>query len=552
MITLFTPKLMSDRPNGYPTRRPPIVVTKDGFYLEYPYRFEVEPPSVPDRPGHDVLVGPHFLMTSWYTAQNPGHNLSHLLRAVAEYETQCPTAKIVVDSASYKRCKLTQELMRFYGWEDRIVSVAPDTVVSFENLVVPPNFFDSFHTTECLPYVDLFIQRIKIQKPPTPPPPRLKVVVCKLPHHTCMASTGYLHTNARRSFEKEGWTVIDVEKKPLVEIVWILHHCTHIYFGTGAVNYAHRRFVSPKAKMGFLFAAPARNYHFENEPRTRRMYFANIDEKEGCTTRAEVMYAIKAMDERPDYNGYPSQRATAKLFHIPFRCRNPPEFIRHADTSRMRHKCLMFNLQQENELLIQLSLTAPKNAIVMDVGAFNGNTTIPWALGLKKKGRDDIRVIAVEPSEHQASKITKDAAGLNVKVVQAVASEKTGKATGVGPVKGPAQMYQTGIEGTIESRPVDTIVSDPVYLLKIDVEGMEMSVLRGAQRTIKDVKYVYIEMWADQHHAFRRGVRSEPTRNILLLLRGAGFVPLQRVEKNVLFAKADDPAVRWPEDIIIT
>ena len=50
-------------------------------------------------------------------------------------------------------------------------------------------------------------------------------------------------------------------------------------------------------------------------------------------------------------------------------------------------------------------------------------------------------------------------------------------------------------DGEIDVNTLDSMVSGPVDLLKIDVEGMEMSVLAGAERLIRQSRpLIYIEI----------------------------------------------------------
>jgi FkbM family methyltransferase len=51
------------------------------------------------------------------------------------------------------------------------------------------------------------------------------------------------------------------------------------------------------------------------------------------------------------------------------------------------------------------------------------------------------------------------------------------------------------VRGTMSLRPLDDLFSEDVHLLKLDVEGFEESVLKGAQRLLssKRVKYLITE-----------------------------------------------------------
>jgi FkbM family methyltransferase len=76
----------------------------------------------------------------------------------------------------------------------------------------------------------------------------------------------------------------------------------------------------------------------------------------------------------------------------------------------------------------------------------------------------------------------------------------------------------------VEMRPLDAVVgAQPVTLLKIDVEGYEVNVLRGAANTLTRTAMIYCEL--SPTNASRFGTTP---REIESLLLGAGFVFAQR------------------------
>lgn len=235
-------------------------------------------------------------------------------------------------------------------------------------------------------------------------------------------------------------------------------------------------------------------------------------------------------------------------------------FAKWIDASQFLKYALNWKLPRENSLLFNLCQHAPPKSRIVDVGAFNGNTSLVLAKLFKYAKRDDIRVIAIEPNGRNAKFIKKwsNFENLNVRVVQAVAGKTTrSKCIGiVGDGRGPAQAYAYSktdeFTKLLNCITVDDAVNPlvSVYLLKIDVEGMEPQVLDGAHRVLSQARYVYIEMWTDKHYQERIGEASTHTQNILTRLAKYGFVPLQRVEKNVLFAKTTDKACIYPSHML--
>ena len=49
-------------------------------------------------------------------------------------------------------------------------------------------------------------------------------------------------------------------------------------------------------------------------------------------------------------------------------------------------------------------------------------------------------------------------------------------------------------EGSIKMIAIDDLACEQVDLIKIDVEGYEMEVLKGAERTLTDTQYLMIEL----------------------------------------------------------
>jgi FkbM family methyltransferase len=129
----------------------------------------------------------------------------------------------------------------------------------------------------------------------------------------------------------------------------------------------------------------------------------------------------------------------------------------------------------------------------IDVGANVGVHSVRLAKLVGERGE----VIAIEPDAGLARRAQHNVAlnGLrNVRVIQAAAAERGGQRVHLyrpdarDPNKGRASMlahaYLTGPTAVVPTVAIDEISDGPVALIKIDVEGCESAVVRGAAGTI--------------------------------------------------------------------
>ena len=130
----------------------------------------------------------------------------------------------------------------------------------------------------------------------------------------------------------------------------------------------------------------------------------------------------------------------------------------------------------------------------MDVGAHIGNHTL-WLAGVC-----DLEVVALEPDPENAALLARTIAlnGLEgrVRVIEAAAGAKAGKGTLAKAPAGNTGMGKVvpGRRGPIRVVTIDGLELPSVSLLKVDVEGAELSVLEGAARTIaRDHPWIYVE-----------------------------------------------------------
>ena len=121
---------------------------------------------------------------------------------------------------------------------------------------------------------------------------------------------------------------------------------------------------------------------------------------------------------------------------------------------------------------------------ILDIGAWVGT----WSMAMNKYCG---RVVAFEPDplhyECLVKNVTEDvethqlAVGQENKMISLSNDDFTQSKRVVG-------------EGTIPMVTVDSLGIDDVDLIKIDVEGYEMEVLKGATETLKNIQYLMIEL----------------------------------------------------------
>ena len=154
-----------------------------------------------------------------------------------------------------------------------------------------------------------------------------------------------------------------------------------------------------------------------------------------------------------------------------------------------------------------------RGGVMVDVGAWYG----PWSARLAARAD---RVVAFEPTPlHQV--LRRRLPG-NVEVIAAAASDQRGEAelwlagTGTG-AEGLSSFHRRGVHAVsakVPKIPVDELDLTGVTFMKIDVDGHEVPVLHGAEKTIqRDAPGLLIEVEA----------RIQPIENIVGLLRDWGY-----------------------------
>lgn len=156
----------------------------------------------------------------------------------------------------------------------------------------------------------------------------------------------------------------------------------------------------------------------------------------------------------------------------------------------------------------------------IDIGANIGTTTIPAARVVGPGGR----VVSVEAHPTVAAYLKENIAlnGLGNVMLHGCAVDSSGGTVRFADLRADDtnRIVADGSGIEVPSRTLDDIASecDYVELLKIDVEGAELRVLRGGQETLRRARAVYVEV-AD---AFLRAFGSSAAE-LIGLLRQSGF-----------------------------
>lgn len=145
----------------------------------------------------------------------------------------------------------------------------------------------------------------------------------------------------------------------------------------------------------------------------------------------------------------------------------------------------------------------PKDAVTVDVGANCGLYT-------RELARCSKQVHAFEPAKQMAELLRRTAAA-NVEVHEVAVSDRDGMATLSVPLDGGQAVHSlASLEQRHEAKScatelvrtarLDSLVKDDVAFVKIDVEGHELTVLRGAAGVIERSKPIFLVEAEERHH----------------------------------------------------
>jgi FkbM family methyltransferase len=204
--------------------------------------------------------------------------------------------------------------------------------------------------------------------------------------------------------------------------------------------------------------------------------------------------------------------------------------------------------KEETLFLFDKVKILPKNSVFVDVGSYNGRTSIIIAKKLKEIQRFDIKLVAIEPNHLNVAKILKQVKihALNIDVIQSVVSNKRGYFLPVPNLsdKGSKdsglryKLSEDYVKNCLLGDSLDVLLKGyigNIRFIKIDVEGYEQYALSGANKIMEiDKPDFYIEIWNNKHAIKRLGKDGENhTEKVIGHLNDYNVI--QRYEKNYYF-----------------
>lgn len=219
-------------------------------------------------------------------------------------------------------------------------------------------------------------------------------------------------------------------------------------------------------------------------------------------------------------------------FHLP----NP--------TDHIQKHILRQQTFYEQGMLEEIAPLVPDGALVIDAGANIGNHTLFFACMLGAK------VLSFEPNPDVVAILSRNIELNKLTDTVQLHAVALGAGTGKGTLHhvdvtnvGMAQVH-VGETGSVEVRSLDEIVGDRfVHLIKIDVEGMECDVLKGALGTIRRcAPHLIIEAGTMEHLVA-----------IEAILQPEGYrkIKVYNHTPTYLFRKVETPA-RQPSSVLET
>ena len=179
-----------------------------------------------------------------------------------------------------------------------------------------------------------------------------------------------------------------------------------------------------------------------------------------------------------------------------------------------------------------------KEGVVLDIGANIGNHSLFYALECQAG-----KVIAFEPVEETFGILQRNVELNHVKDIVEIHNAGVGETASRARLKAPVWYRNIGSaqleeneSGDISIVSIDALELGKVDLIKIDVEGMEKSVLKGALNTIKNnLPFIVLETWHDNDDDKNAWHNHDSIFEIIKMLSQYGYYWVQISADDYLF-----------------
>jgi len=228
-----------------------------------------------------------------------------------------------------------------------------------------------------------------------------------------------------------------------------------------------------------------------------------IRERYNINRQIEELNHLLAIDAQSEKRG---QRFNTRSVSFDY-CGFPVCFVNLDPVDHIQRIILLTRSFYEEPMLRDMRSRLAGDGVVVDVGANIGNHTVYLSKVCQRK------VFAYEPFRTAADKLRDQVTANGLEDVVEIRQKAVGAGPGVGAVK-PHEgsnlgmtRVDAGAAGDDDSRIEIACLDDETFggrvrLIKIDVEGMEMDVLRGAVRLLsEDRPLLYVEVGDDRRHA---------------------------------------------------
>ena len=170
------------------------------------------------------------------------------------------------------------------------------------------------------------------------------------------------------------------------------------------------------------------------------------------------------------------------------------------------------------------------NSIIVDVGCFDGNTSIFFSKEFR-----NVKVIGFEAGKQSYEKALKNASAYSlIKIENYAASDHDGVAeffvtdnkvsSSLNSLSGSDKRFDTEVIEQVNTISLDSYFKNEslenknILLIKLDVQGHEVSVLKGAQSVLQNTSFVLTEM--SNHKSYSGGAQYYEVDRVL---RESGF-----------------------------